>query len=73
MNEPTHEIVLDYERCRRFRKMTRLMALMIDRPSEEKMTRASGLCVCELCGLIYYDHPEENGLTLTCDGRLWKL
>ena len=61
------------ERMRRFRLQARNMASMIDWPFEDKMERASGQCVCEKCGLEYFDHPEENGLVLTCDGRLWKL
>lgn len=63
----------DTERMRRFRKMARNMAAMIDWPFEDKMERAGGDVVCDKCGLLYFDHPEENGLVLTCDGRLWKL
>lgn len=62
------------ERMRRFRLMARNMAAMVDcKPSEDKMDRASGMCECSKCGLPYFDHPEENGLVLACDGRLWKL
>lgn len=63
----------DNTRERRFRQMARNMAAMIDWPHEDDMERASGYCECEKCGLLYFDHPEENGLVLTCDGRLWKL
>lgn len=63
----------DLDQIRAFKRMARNMAAMIDWPHEDKMERASGQCVCEKCGLDYYDHPEENGLVLTCDGRLWKL
>lgn len=63
----------DNERMRRFRWMAANMAAMIDWPSEEKMMRASGNCICEKCGLEYFDHPEENGLHLTCEGKLVKL
>lgn len=38
--------------------------------------RASGLCVCPVCGKLYYDHPYLVGfewLTLLCDGSLVKL
>jgi hypothetical protein len=63
----------DNEKMRRFRRQAKNMAAMIDWPFEDAMERASGLCLCELCGLEYFDHPEENGLVLTCDGRLWKL
>ena len=61
------------EKCRRMKRMARNMARMIDWPFEDEMERASGQAVCEKCGLDYYDHPMENGLVLTCDGRLWKL
>jgi hypothetical protein len=63
----------DSDRVRAFRKQARNMAKMIDWPFEDKMVRASGLVICEKCGLEYFDHPEENGLFLTCDGRLLKL
>lgn len=67
----------DNERMRRFKRMAKHMAkhmaAMVDWPFEDTFTRASGKCTCEKCGLDYFDHPEENGLVLTCDGRLWKL
>lgn len=63
----------DNERMRRFKRMAANMAAMIDWPFEEQMVRASGKCVCEKCGLEYFDHPEENGLHLTCEGKLVKL
>jgi len=67
------ENLSDRDKFWAFKRMAANMAAMIDWPSEEKMERASGLCVCAKCGLNYYDHPTENGLTLTCDGRLWHL
>ena len=66
-------LLTDADRIRAFRRQCANLAKMIDWPFEDKMERASGLCVCELCSLPYHDHPHENGLTLTCDGRLWKL
>lgn len=63
----------DNERMRRFKRMAKNMAGMIDWPHEEQMNHASGHCICEKCGLEYFDHPEENGLNLTCEGRLVKL
>lgn len=73
MTKPMSEKMSDNERLRRFRLMAGQMAKMIDWPGEEKMVHASYLCVCSLCGLSYGDHPAENGLVLTCDGRTWKL
>ena len=38
--------------------------------------RASGLCVCDVCGLEYYDHPadpREPWMTIVCSGRRYKL
>jgi hypothetical protein len=38
--------------------------------------RASGACICEVCGEEYYDHAPVIGydwLTRLCDGRLVKL
>lgn len=38
--------------------------------------RASGMCVCQICGCDYYDHPNVRGyewLTRLCDGQLVKL
>lgn len=64
----------DNEKMRRAKLMAKNMAAMIVwLPETETFERASGLCVCEACGLEYFDHPSENGLTLTCDGRFWKL
>ena len=70
MDEPK---MSDNERVRRFRRMTERMAAMIDWPPEDAFERASGLCICDECGLEYFDHPEEDGLVLTCNGRLLKL
>lgn len=38
--------------------------------------RASGLVLCEVCGVCYFDHPPVVGfewLRRACDGRLLKL
>lgn len=38
--------------------------------------RASGACVCEACGKLYYDHPPVLGaiwLTRLCDDTFVKL
>ena len=38
--------------------------------------RASGDCVCEICGFLFYDHHEVPGypwLRKLCDGELVKL
>ncbi len=38
--------------------------------------RASGLVVCEHCGLKYFDHPKITGIdgvVVTCDWRIYKL
>lgn len=40
------------------------------------LRRASGTCVCEACGLEYYDHPESlhlEWLHVLCDRRFVKL
>lgn len=63
----------DNDRKRAFKRMARNMAKMIDWPSDEKLIRACGDAICDGCGLRYSDHPEENGLVLSCDGRLLKL
>lgn len=63
----------DADRARRFRRMARKMAEMIEWPPEDSMTRAGGDVVCEQCGLPYIEHPEHRGLHLTCEGRLVKL
>jgi len=67
------EKMTHFDKMRAYKRQARNMAKMIDWPFEEKMERASGLCICALCGLNYQDHPEENGLFLSCDGRLLKL
>jgi hypothetical protein len=62
---------LNLQEARAFKRMAANMARMIDWPDD--FERAGGAVICEKCGLPYRDHPEEDGLTLTCDGRLWKL
>lgn len=62
-----------FEISLKLKRMACNMAAMIDWPSEEKMQRAGGDAICPQCGLSYFAHPQENGLTLTCDGRLLKL
>lgn len=62
-----------YERIRRFRLMAANMAAMIDWPHEDQMVRAGGGAICEKCGLALVEHPKENGLHLTCEGKLVKL
>lgn len=71
--EDCEAAMTDRDRMRAFKRMARNMAAMIDWPSDEKMIRVAGNAVCDKCGLCYSDHPEENGLTLACDGRLLKL
>lgn len=64
----------DDEKWRRYRMQAKMMAILVnDDKKEETFERACGLCVCEHCGLEYYDHPNRDGLRLTCDGRWWKL
>ena len=33
---------------------------------ERNMTRASGECICDFCGLDFYHHPKVDGLHITC-------
>ena len=42
----------------------------------DTMYRASGDCVCEACGKLYYDHPPVKGfefLNRICNGDFVKL
>ena len=44
--------------------------------ARELFIRASGDCVCSLCGLTYYDHPQvpqHAGIHLICTGTWVKL
>ena len=64
------------EKMRRYRLQARMLALVAEQHmnSLEDWQRASGNCVCQTCGLEYYDHPTIGvALTITCDGRLWHL
>lgn len=63
----------DFDRFRAAKRMAANMALMIDWPYPEDFIRASGEVPCPKCGLPYRDHPEENGLHLSCEGKLLKL
>jgi len=61
---------------RRFKRMAKNIAMQLDAfwYADNDFERASGDCICESCGLRYYDHPQKaNGLVLTCDGRFWHL
>lgn len=50
-------------------------------PDNIEVFRASGLCRCEICNIIYYDHPkfrygndiESGTVVLGCDGRYYHL
>lgn len=63
----------DNDRMRAFKRMACNMAKMINWPHQDKLIRASADAICDGCGLRYRDHPEENGLVLSCFGRLLKL
>ncbi|MGJ4945039.1 hypothetical protein ACQR1W_31050 [Bradyrhizobium sp. HKCCYLS1011] len=47
------------------------------RLEEGDFYRASGGCICETCGKLYYDHPyfaeEWAFLTILCNGDFVKL
>lgn len=49
--------------------------LLIDKMIDNGMySRASGDCVCEVCGRVYYKHPlYVEWLNLLCDGKLVHL
>ena len=68
MNDLEHAI-----RIRRFRRMAKMMASMIQWPEPLNFERACGDVECSECGLPYFDHPSKDGLHLDCNGRLWKL
>lgn len=45
------------------------------RPNE-KLIRASGNCICEICNEDYYSHPHDSEfefLNIRCDGQRLKL
>lgn len=53
----------------------RFFADQVERP-EPEFVRASGLCVCQTCWKLYYNHPRHHEwrfLTVLCDGKLVKL
>lgn len=60
-----------------YKKQAKALAAMIDfgPNAEATVVRASGACVCEVCGLPYRDHPhdEEISAVVGCDGRLLHL
>lgn len=60
-----------YTTVRRFRLMVRSIGKLI--PADADFDRAGGEAECPKCGLTWYEHPENNGLTICCDGRLVKL
>ena len=66
------------ERWRRFRMMARCLgriAARSKRRSQGKFFRADIQALCQLCGLYYVDHPqdEDSGLFLLCNGSWVKL
>jgi hypothetical protein len=67
---------MDPDLWRRYRKQARLIADMVDVAFAERgFQRACGDCVCEHCGLKYFDHPPvyDGILHLLCDGTFVKL
>jgi hypothetical protein len=73
-----------FSRMRQFKKMSQMLGKLyteafesgMERDIEKEFQRASGLCVCDHCGLEYQLHPAIGSdmlLVVTCDGRFWKL
>lgn len=62
-------------RWRCYKRMATNIALFVERPHPLKYDRAGGDCVCDKCGLKYFDHPNgsEDFLTLLCNGTQVKL
>lgn len=59
---------------RRWRRMARQIAAQI--PLRDDWQRACGECVCEICGLEYFDHPPTaaaSQIHILCDGNQVKL
>ena len=80
MSDPT--TMTDSEKWRRFRRMATAFAALIEakqpKPDDfdypADFSRASGMVVCETCGLDYFQHPQQaDGLFLVCDGSLKHL
>lgn len=65
----------DEEKWRRYRFMAMAMAKLIRIDDTLDFVRCCGDCVCDQCGLTYFDHPEvfDGVLHIGCDGKLLKL
>lgn len=56
---------------RRFKRMAQRMAEMLEFKQDQEFRRASGECLCLVCGLPYREHPHvEPSLRVICDGDL---
>ncbi len=63
-------------KARKFQLQARAMAKLVDSSkAAETWFRCSGLVVCKVCGLQYYDHPHNDTLNLflNCKGEWMHL
>lgn len=64
----------DSEKWRRYRMVARQLAFRLrEALGDPEWVRAGGNCVCERCGLEFYDHPQVGIMHVLCDGRWVKL
>lgn len=62
------------EKARRFKRMAREIGKQISL-RENDWYRASGECVCDVCGLNFFDHPtcDDGIIHVLCNGDQVKL
>ena len=70
------------EKTRRFKRMGDNLGKLVVWVDGLEFTRVSGLAICEMCGLEFFDHPKvglvgevgnDSFLHIGCDGKLLKL
>jgi hypothetical protein len=62
--------------ARQLKRMIRNLGKLIPVADRNDFERASGLAICPLCGLEYFDHPPVGAdelLYVGCDGKMLKL
>lgn len=74
-NEQFDAVIAGHLLRRLINKLAQILAL-VSCPESTYDGRASGSCMCQTCGEVYFRHarhPLDTWMTMLCDGRMVKL